>query len=200
MSGLSTTWAEACDTPAQPLQPLAFGQFLTPTGKVELKSTVLEALGCDPLPYYVDIHAEADEAHAAGYPYEIFAGAREEANYNTNLHQIDFLRKRALEPELYINPADAHRENLTDGQWARVGTAHGAIELRTRIDEAQPAGTLRIPHGWWKPELNPGAATGYSGAEYHNDGILFGDEPDMLDAEQGLANLRGGVYAKVEAL
>ena len=57
-----------------------------------------------------------------------------------------------------------------------------------------------MPHGWWKPETEPGLAAGLSSALIHNDGMLFSDEAWNLDPEQGLANLRGGICARVGVL
>ena len=46
--------------------------FATPSGKVELSSSVLEELGFDPLPYYREAPGVSDE-----YPYQVFTGVRE---------------------------------------------------------------------------------------------------------------------------
>ena len=155
------------------------------------------ALGYDPLPYYEPPVCPGDpEAR----PFEIFAGAREAASYNTNYHQIDFLRERAPEPELFIHPDDSRACGIVSGARVRVTTGRGSIELVARTDERQPKGTLRIPHGWWKPETEPGLTAGLSSSLAHNDGMLFSDEPWNLDPEQGLANLRGGIRASVEPL
>ena len=80
-----------------------------------------------------------------------------------------------------------------------VETAYGQVELLSHLDEAQPEGTLRVPHGWWKPETAPGVAAGLSGACLHNDGMLFPDADWNLDPAQGVRNLRGGIHARVRA-
>ena len=197
LAPLGATWEEARSMPALSGQTPAFGTFLTPSGKVELASSVLAALGYDPLPYY---EAPTDPGTCEERPFEIFAGAREPANYNTNFHQIDFLREREPEPVLYINPDDAAACGVAEGDWARVATGHGTVELMVHLDARQKRGTLRVPHGWWKPETEQGLAAGLSSALTHNDGMLFSDEAWNLDPEQGLANLRGGIHASVEAI
>ncbi|WP_139652068.1 molybdopterin-containing oxidoreductase family protein [Raoultibacter phocaeensis] len=198
LAPLGRTWAQTCEQPAIPTRPVAMGSFLTPSGKVELKSSVLEALGCDPLPSYED--PSEPGADCATYPLVVFAGARDKCSYNTNLHQIPALRKREPEPEAYLNPADVERFGLRDGAWVRVSTSHGSVQLVARADVRQPEGTLRVPHGWWKPEAPQGLDQGLSAACLHNDGMLFCDEPWNLDRVQGLPNLRGGVRARVENL
>lgn len=208
-------WATACDLYDWQLAPLGLtfaeleaqapvpamnqlpgaGGFVTPSGKVELKSSVLEALKLDPLPNWfepTDFGAFGDD-----YPYVAYAGTRDNKSYNTNLHQIASLRAIEPEPLLLINPVDAEAEGLVSGEWCRVESAYGAIELVVRADEAQPAGTVRIPHGWWKPEEPQGLSAGLSGAMRHNDGMVFPDEDWNLDPAQGVPNLRGGIRVRV---
>ena len=127
-------------------------------------------------------------------------GKRESGNYNTGLRQVESLRRLSPEPELLLNSADVARFALTEGEWAWVETTTGRIQLLTRADDKQPAGTARIPHGWWKPETDAGAKNGLSGAMLHNDGVLIPDTPDNLDPVQGLPNLRGGLRCKVYAV
>lgn len=177
------------------LKPASKGTgFATPSGKVELYSSILELLGYDPLPSFT----EPDPLEQiTEYPLVFFVGKREKGNYNTGLRQIMRLRRFNPEPELLLHPADVARYGLADGQWAWVETTVGRIQLLTRADSAQPEGTARVPHGWWKPELPQGAANGLSGAMLHNDAVLIPDSPDNLDPIQGLPNLRGGIRCKV---
>jgi anaerobic selenocysteine-containing dehydrogenase len=104
------------------------------------------------------------------------------------------------DPELYIHPLDAAREGIDGGAWVRVSTLHGSIELKARIDDAQKPGSLRVPHGWWLPESARDLGRGLGKSTLHNDGMLIPDDCWNLDREQGLANLRGGLHAKVEAI
>ena len=69
--------------------------------------------------------------------------------------------------------------------------------LLTKLDVAQPKGTIRVPHGWWMPELPPGLETGFSGAMVFNDALVIPDDEWNTDREQGIPNLRGGLLAKI---
>lgn len=203
LAPLGKTWDEACAEAPAPVMsmPVAMGSYVTPSGKVELKSSVLEALGFDGLPSYVEpIDPGASAAGEGAFPYVIFAGYRERESYNTNLHQMPSLRKRAPEPQLFINPADASVEGIGEGSWCAVETAYGRVELLAHLDEAQPEGTLRVPHGWWKPEAPQGLETNLSCANAYNDGMLFPDAAWNLDGPQGMPNLRGGIHARVVKL
>ena len=195
LSAADTTWSQSSCQPAIPRRPLVPGSFLTPSGKIELASSVLETLGCDPLPFYAD--PTEPDADAEAYPLVVFAGARDKASYNTNHHQMQALREREPEPEAYINPVDMDRYAVSDGAWVTVSTRHGSIRLIARADARQPEGTLRVPHGWWKPEKPQGLDEGLGSSCLHNDGMLFSDQTWNLDHAQGLPNLRGGIRASI---
>lgn len=197
LAPLGVTWKDAYSLAPRPVmcKPPAMGKFATPSGKVELVSSVLASLGLDPLPAYVE-HADAC-ADAERFPYVIFAGYRERRSYNTNLHQMSALREQEPEPLVFVNPADAKAEGVSAGDWCAVETAYGSIELMVKVDDAQPAGTLRVPHGWWKPESEQGLSGGLSCANKHNDAVLFPDDAWNLDGPQGVPNLRGGIRARI---
>ena len=200
LAPLGLTWDELAVRQAVETEVPAAGRFVTPSGKVELASSVLAELGFDPLPFYEEPSDPGCEAAPEGaYPYVAFAGFRERKSYNTNLHQMPELRAQEPEPRFFVNPADAAAEGIGEGAWCVVETAYGQVELLSHLDEAQPEGTLRVPHGWWKPETAPGVAAGLSGACLHNDGMLFPDADWNLDPAQGVPNLRGGIHARVRA-
>jgi anaerobic selenocysteine-containing dehydrogenase len=199
-------FADLIDQPPHPmpnaLTKLAPNEYATPSGKIELSSSILKDLGYDPLPHYdAAVHqADKEAAQAAGYPLEVFIGLRERTSYNTCLRQIKPLRSQTPEPLILVNPTDAITANIADGTWCRVETTQGSCEGQATYDGRQPSGTLRVPHGWWKPEEAPGLADGasLSAAMRLNDGLIASDAPVNLDPEQGLPNLRGGIFARLE--
>ena len=175
--------------------------FATPTGKIELYSKQFEALGLDPLPYYREPAQSrvGNPELAREYPLELFAGVRDPGNYLTNLHQIPSLRKHSQNPEAFLNPADGIVYGVMDGEWCWVETVQGRMKALAKWDDAQPQGVVRVPHGWWMPELEPGLEAGLSGAMVYNDSLLIPDDEWNTDPEQGIPNLRGGILAKVYA-
>lgn len=200
LAPLGMTWEDACAQAPAPvmMEPVAMGQFVTPSGKVELASSVLADLGYDPLPSYAE---PADPGAESGdFPYIAFAGYRERYSYNTCLHQIRSLRAHEPEPCLFINPEDAEREGIAEGEPCEVASAYGKVRLLAKLDANQPAGSIRVPHGWWKPETAQGLEAGLSGAQQLNDGMLFPDEPWNLDGPQGVPGLRGSIHVNVTRL
>jgi hypothetical protein len=53
-----------------------------------------------------------------------------------------------------------------------------------------PEGLLRVPHGWWKPEMARGEQT-LSGAWDYADAQICPDDDDFLDREQGIPHFKG---------
>jgi len=160
--------------------------FATPSGKVELYSLVLEGLGFDPLPYYREAAEPDDE-----FPLRLFIGMPDDEYYRTGQRHIPELRRRAMDPSLFLSPGDAEKFGFADGDWARVATKTGACLGRTFVRSSMPDGLVRVPHGWWKPESTPGGKN-MSGMWAFSDAILTSDDdPDLIDTEQGIPHLKG---------
>jgi len=191
LSPSGTTWAEAQASGALPAMSSAERKyeqtgFATPSGKVELYSSVLEDLGFDPLPYYREAAEPTEE-----YPLRCFVGVRDDEYFQTGQRFVPELRKRAPEPTLFINPADAEPLNIGHGDWCYIETSMGRIVHRADVREQIPAGLVRIPHGWWKPESKAGGES-LSGMWTFSDAQL-NDDSDMslMDVEQGIPHLKG---------
>ena len=168
--------------------------FATPTGKVELDSTVLADLGFDSLPYYREAAGPSDD-----YPLMCFIGLPDDEYYRTGHRHIRELRIRAQDPTLFLAPDDAKALGLCDGDWAQVASPTGAMKGRVYVRSSMPRGLVRVPHGWWKPESRrgPDILSGmwdFAGAQMTPD-----DDPDLIDLEQGIPHLKG-VPCRVEKL
>jgi anaerobic selenocysteine-containing dehydrogenase len=159
--------------------------FATPSGKVELYSSILESLGFDPLPYYREPALPTNE-----YPLMVFTGIREPEYFQTGHRHIPSLRGRNPEPRVFLNPDDALKSGVKDGDWVEVKTPQGSSVGKATVRPDLPVGLVRFPHGWWKPETTQGAEH-LSSAWLHADAQICPDDPDYLDREQGIPHLRG---------
>ena len=159
--------------------------FATPSGKVELASSVLDNLGFDPLPYFRE-----DPPGDADYPLQMFTGVREDGYFQTAQRQVPEMRRRSPEPVLFVSPGTAQANNLQPDEWVEVENPLGKISIKVGIRDAMPDGLVRIPHGWWKPEMKTGAGH-LSGALKYSDAQLCRDDDDYLDWEQGIPHLKG---------
>ena len=187
----SSTFLEA---PAPSFRKYRQTGFATPSGKVELYSSILDELGFDPLPYYREAPGTSDE-----YPYQVFTGVREDPFFQTGQRNIKVLRDRCPLPNLFLHPVDAEREQIADGDWAKLETQTGHVVAQVSVQESMKAGHIRVPHGWWYPELRGSELLG--GAFLSSDAMMCSDDNAYLDREQGVPHFKGfaGRIQKVDA-
>jgi anaerobic selenocysteine-containing dehydrogenase len=166
--------------------------FGTPSGKVELSSSILEQLGYDPLPGY----REPPESPVSrpdmreDYPLIYFVGQRDHPFYLSAGRQIEALRNLEREPGLRMHPETARRNGISEGDWVYLETTVGKIKLRAELDEAAHPDVVCAPHGWWFPERAQGEP-GLSGLWESNSAAVMGDSDEHCDPAQGLPQLRG---------
>jgi len=158
--------------------------FATPSGKVELSSSVLGDLGFDPLPYFRPGPATSED-----FPYLVFNGVREDPFFQTGQRNIKELRDRCPVPKIFMHPDDAKREDFKDGEWVELQTAYGAVSAELSVQPNMKTGHLRVPHGWWYPEAMDTETL--AGAFLSSDAVLCSDDDEFLDHEQGIPHFKG---------
>lgn len=193
------TFAEFAEENYMLVQPPKFRKyrktgFATPSGKVELKSSILETLGFDPLPYYREGPAVDED-----YPFHVFTGVREDAYFQTGQRQVEQLRRRMPTPKVFVHPTDAKRLGVEDGDWVSLETRTGKVAAKASIQDSMKEGHLRVPHGWWYPEMRGKAQL--AGSFISSDAVLCPDDPEFLDHEQGIPHFKGfpGRLVKLDA-
>ena len=160
--------------------------FATPSGKVELYSSVLEDLGFDPLPYFREAKTTSSK-----YPLMHFIGLPDDEFFRSGQRHIPELRKRAQDPMYFMNEADAKELGIAEGDWARLATELGSMVGRVYYRSSMPKGLVRVPRAWWKPESRSGLEN-MNGMWTFNDGqVTSDDDPDLLDREQGIPHMKG---------
>ena len=159
--------------------------FATPSGKVELKSTLLEDLGFDPLPYFRE-----DPPSDPKYPLKLFTGVREDGFFQTGHRHIEEFRKRHPEPCIFLSENTAKQYDLDDGEWVEVENELATLTMKLTIHDSMPDNLVRVPRGWWKPEMKQGIGH-LSGALKYSEAMLCRDDEDYLDREQGIPHLKG---------
>ncbi len=167
--------------------------FATPSGKVELESSVLADLGFDSLPYFRE-----DPDPGPDFPLKLFIGVREDEYFQTGHRHIDRFRKRNPEPKFWVSPKDASAAALVDGEWAQVVTRLGKVKALVEVTDEMPAGVVRVPHGWWRPEVEEGDGT-LSGAWELSDAQICPDDGEDVDLEQGVPQFKG-LACRIEPL
>ncbi len=184
--------------PGKPPKPYQETGFATPSGKVELSSSVLSDLGYDPLPYYAEPGQSpiATPELAKEYPLTLYVGLMEEEYFHSSLRQVESFRKRNPFPVSMMNPETGRNLGISEGGWIFVETTHGKIKMKAGLRDEMPPDLVRVPHGWWFPEQTQGEPTFSTGFDY-SDGVVLSDDDYNLDPEQGLPDMRGGILCKV---
>jgi anaerobic selenocysteine-containing dehydrogenase len=128
--------------------------FNTPTGRIELTSTIFEKLGLDPLPYF----EEPDESPNSTpdlykeYPLVLTTGARQWGTFHSEHRQIPRLRSIHPNPTIQINADTAAKYGLEDGDWAWVENSRGRAKRKVEITPTIDPRIVSADHGWWFPE------------------------------------------------
>ncbi|MCP5087243.1 MAG: molybdopterin-dependent oxidoreductase [Rhodobacteraceae bacterium] len=128
--------------------------FKTPTGKIELYSTLLEDYGLDPLPDYqeppespVSIPELAKE-----YPLVLITGARIPMFFHSEFRQLPRLRKGRPEPTCEVHPDTAGELGVKDGDWVSIETIRGKCCQKVKTFAGIDKRVVHVQHGWWFPE------------------------------------------------
>lgn len=130
--------------------PFADGKFPTPSGKCELFSPVEQKAGRDPLPHYIPPHEDPQTKPelAAKYPLQLITPPTP-SFLNSTFVNVDTLRMRAGEPRLEMNPADASRRGITDGQTVRVRNDRGSLLAKAVVGDTVQPGVVVSFGIWW---------------------------------------------------
>ncbi len=120
--------------------------FATPSGKVELYSSLFEGWGYQPLPA-VGPHAEVD----AEFPF-LLTTRKPRYFFHSGYRQIKRLRDRDPSPKIMIHPEAAGRLGISEGQAVRIQTKFGSIVQFAEISKAIDPGVVVADFGWWFPE------------------------------------------------
>ncbi len=152
--------------------------FGTPTGKVELYSTIFEMLGYDPLPRYEESHENpiSTPEVAREYPLILITGGRFHPMFHSEYRNVDSLRRRHPEPLVQINPKTASEYGISDGDWVWIETPRGRIRMKCKYFQGIDPRVVHAEHGWWFPEL-PGEEPWLHGVWESNVNVLTDDEP-----------------------
>ncbi len=131
--------------------------FNTTTGRIELYSLMLESLGDDPLPYYIEpkFSAVSRPDIAEQYPITMTSGARRFTSFHSENRQIARLREIHPYPTVDINPKLAAEQDITEGSWVEVESPWGSAQLVAHITPIVKEDVISCDHGWWLPEKDP---------------------------------------------
>lgn len=134
--------------------PYADGGFPNESGKVELRSKGLAALGHDPLVGYVPPVEVADEVLAERYPLVLVSPAGRFMT-SSSFGSQPWHRAKTGPARVHLHPADAARRGIETGDEVRVGNDRGSFLAEAVVDDTTRPGvacTLKAPWAKLSPE------------------------------------------------
>ena len=135
--------------------PFAGGRFPTPSGKVELYSSVLAADGHDPLPGYSgefdDGDPQALSAAAQYRPEDALSLITPAAHHfvSSSLANGPSQLRGEGTPFIEIHPDDAAARGIRHGEMVTVENGRGRVELRAVVTDGVRPGVVASPKGRW---------------------------------------------------
>lgn len=160
--------------------------FATETGKVELYSELLHRHGQRAIPGFDLTAMPGSDA----FPF-VLTTSKMGYFCHSQHRQISSLRKREPYPSVELSPSAAEGQGVGPGDWVRIETAHGATQMKVKINKSLHDRVVRASYGWWQANSDLGLpdydAFDASGANYN---LMIGS--DRLDPISGVPALRSG--------
>lgn len=164
--------------------------FHTPTGKVELWSTLFEALGYDPLPHFEE-PAESPISRpdlAREYPYVLINNPKSRFFTHSQFRQSTSLRKQHPEPFVKIHPETAEKHGIKEGDMVWIENRRGKIKQKARLTDDVHPQVVAPDFGWWFPE-KVAEEPSLFGVFESNMNVLTSDSMHYSDRVSGAWNL-----------
>jgi anaerobic selenocysteine-containing dehydrogenase len=127
--------------------------FETPSGKVELASSVLEKYGYDALPVYVEPTEGplgSPELYSK-YPLVLNTGARLQSAFRSQHLNIPGLLKLQPKPHVLIHPIDAKARGIENGDRVWVESPRGRVGFWAKVTDDVMTGQVEVNVGGGSP-------------------------------------------------
>jgi len=132
-----------------PFLPFANGNFRTPSGKAELYSEAMKALGLDPVAEFTPPVESRHGGQGKAFPLEFLARKADNFMNSTFADQPSIQEMEELNL-LEMHSADARVRGIANGDTVRVYNRRGEIRLKARVDGAVQPGVVSAKLNWAK--------------------------------------------------
>jgi anaerobic selenocysteine-containing dehydrogenase len=162
--------------------------FNTPSGKVEIYSSLCEKWGYDPLPVY---HEPRETPYSAPELTEIYplilTSTHDKVYVHSQDRNLETLRKRNPQPLVLIHPDTADGLGIIEGDQVYIENKRGRIKQTASLSQTVDPKVICVAYGWWFPEKGVSEQYGWDEA---NINILTDDAPPY-SPEIGSPSMRG---------
>jgi len=143
------------DAKAAPFLPFAEGGFFTASGKAELYSEAVKAMGLDPVAKFIPPEESRHSAKAKKFPLEMLA-RKSDNHLNSTFCNIPVHQKfEGDAPNIVeLSAADAETRGIHDGDEVRIFNHRGSIVLPAHVNGSVRKGVVAAKLNWAR--LTPG--------------------------------------------
>lgn len=134
--------------------------FMTCSGLAEIWSMPLEAYSRfeeDKYPVYREPNespVSTPELFEADNAFLMTTGSRQPVYFHSEHRQLPWCREQWTCPRVEINPKDAERLGIEQGDWVWIETDHGKVREVADLYHGISEGVINANHAWWLPEFD----------------------------------------------
>ena len=130
----------------------------TPSGRIEIKSQQIAALGLDPLPTYIAPRESEERAPelARRFPLALLSPPAHEF-LNSSFVNVASLRRSAGKPTLEIHADDANARSIADGARVKIFNDRGTFTADAVVTDRVRPGVVSAQSVWWGKLTSDGA-------------------------------------------
>jgi anaerobic selenocysteine-containing dehydrogenase len=162
--------------------------FNTPSGKVEIYSSLCEEWGYEPLPVYHEPEETPFSAPELLGDYPLVLTNSHEPNYvHSQDRYLEQIRTIKPDPQVSIHPVTARSLGVAEGDLVYIESRRGRIKQGATLDSGIDPRVVTVGHGWWFPEKGDAYLFGWDEA---NLNVLTDDGPPY-SPEMGSPKMRG---------
>lgn len=182
-----TGLANGFNTPSKKLE--LYGECWITLGRTGRPWTTYDlppvAKDYDPLPYYMEPVENPKSEIAKTYPL-VMTNGRLPVFHHGTLRNIPFIREVFPVAEVWVNPVDAKKYGVAQGDWAWVESPRAKIRGKARVTEGIPKGVVYMER-FWNPETLDSPTKGFQEMNVNMLSIKDGPFNDIC----GTYTLRG---------
>jgi anaerobic selenocysteine-containing dehydrogenase len=162
--------------------------FNTPSGKVEIYSSLFKQWGYEPLPVYHEPAETPVSSPELLKEYPMILTTAHEADYTHSQDRyLEGLRKHKPNPLATIHPETARKLRIGEGDSIYIENKRGRIKQTATLSEGIDPRVVNAGYCWWFPERDISEMYGWDEA---NVNILTDDTPPY-SPEMGSPQMRG---------
>ncbi|EMZ7272829.1 molybdopterin-dependent oxidoreductase [Klebsiella pneumoniae] len=135
----------------------------TPSGKIEIYSQDLAKIAAtwelpegdviDPLPIYTPGFENYNDPLTAKYPLQL-TGFHYKSRVHSTYGNVDVL-KAACRQEMWINPIDARKRGIANGDRIRIFNDRGEVHIEAKVTPRMMPGVVALGEGaWYNPDAS----------------------------------------------